>query len=278
MDIASDPLEESIDSASHGAGRVLLLEGPAGSGKTQLLDVAAERAHDRGLRVLRAAGGELERSFLFGTAIALLEETWANADAGERGRLRSGPGRLAGMLLDGRLDGASLRSLGDLYPVIRACVAVLREIAQTGPLALVVDDVHAADQPSLRLLAYLAARIAPEPIVLFAAFGQGEKPSDAGALSDLRDRLTTRRLPMRPLTRREVEELVHAAVPNADAGCAAKVFSVTVGNRFLVGELLAQLVANTDAPELRTPARRRRPRPRSDRRLARGPARPNELA
>ena len=53
--------------AVSGAGRVLLIEGPAGIGKTALLDQLRRRAEAVGMSVRLARGGELERGFGFGS-------------------------------------------------------------------------------------------------------------------------------------------------------------------------------------------------------------------
>ena len=49
-----------ITAAGNGHGGVLLISGPAGIGKTVLLEAARERAGQAGMRVLSGRGGELE--------------------------------------------------------------------------------------------------------------------------------------------------------------------------------------------------------------------------
>src|SRR5213595_3541087 len=55
-----------VGAAREGAGRLVLLEGGAGIGKTRLLAAARERGAEAGMEVLHARGGELEREFPFG--------------------------------------------------------------------------------------------------------------------------------------------------------------------------------------------------------------------
>ena len=83
-------LDDAVAQASAGAGGVLLVEGPAGIGKTALLDQLRQRATERGLTVLTARGGELERGFGFGVVRQLLEGAVGGA-AAERERLRPAP-------------------------------------------------------------------------------------------------------------------------------------------------------------------------------------------
>jgi hypothetical protein len=55
-----------IEAACHGSGRLVVVEGPAGIGKTRLLTAARAEAERAGLRVLGARGSELEREFAYG--------------------------------------------------------------------------------------------------------------------------------------------------------------------------------------------------------------------
>ena len=77
-------LQELVEAAAAGEGRLAILEGPAGIGKTRLLAEARRRAADAGLRVLTARGGELEREFPFGVVRQLFEPLLVGDDARER--------------------------------------------------------------------------------------------------------------------------------------------------------------------------------------------------
>src|SRR5699024_6276243 len=66
-------LAGAIDGAVDGEGSVWLVAGPAGIGKTALLDVAGEIAAERGMLVLRARASELDRGFGFGIVHQLFE-------------------------------------------------------------------------------------------------------------------------------------------------------------------------------------------------------------
>src|SRR4051812_40530133 len=61
----------TLDDALAGRGNVLLIEGPGGIGKSSLLAAAVTAARERGLRVLRARGGELEAGTPWGVAAQL---------------------------------------------------------------------------------------------------------------------------------------------------------------------------------------------------------------
>ena len=77
--------------ARQGRGGALMVEGPAGIGKTVLLAAARDAARSRGFRVLRARGAQLEQGFAFGVVRQLFEPAVAGASEAERGRLLDGP-------------------------------------------------------------------------------------------------------------------------------------------------------------------------------------------
>ena len=155
----------------------MVLEAPAGLGKTALLEHAARRATQAGCLVRRAAPGPLERHFPFGVVRTLLEAPLRDASSHERARLLEGAAASAGaLLLDGTVpddDGTMMIA----HSVLWLCSAM----ADERPLALVIDDAHWADRPSLEVLAYLARRIADLPLLIVLA----ARADDPDAASDL---------------------------------------------------------------------------------------------
>ena len=90
-------IDRALAGAVAGEGWLVLLEGPAGIGKTALLDVARGRAGRAGVAVAGARGAELERGFPYGVVRQLLEATVRATDApGGSGCWRAPPARDAG--------------------------------------------------------------------------------------------------------------------------------------------------------------------------------------
>src|SRR6201981_909841 len=81
-----------IEAAAQDSGGVVVVEGPAGIGKTRLLEEAARTAGAAGMGVLRARGSEFEAGIGFGVARQLLEPVVRAAFAGGRGRGLPGGG------------------------------------------------------------------------------------------------------------------------------------------------------------------------------------------
>jgi hypothetical protein len=79
--------------AREGRGGALVVEGPAGMGKTVMLGAAREAAEGEGFRVLRARGAELEREFAFGVVRQLVEPLLAGGVGRGACLLLEGPGR-----------------------------------------------------------------------------------------------------------------------------------------------------------------------------------------
>src|SRR3569833_3867297 len=137
-------IEESLADAASGRGGVLVVEGPAGIGKTRLVEAAHCAAEERGFRVLTARASSLEREFGFGVVRDLL--TPVERDPAPRAALWQGAARLAAPALD----------FGETTaPIFATCHGIfwlVAELADRQPLLLAVDDAHCADAPSLRAL------------------------------------------------------------------------------------------------------------------------------
>src|SRR5215212_9234267 len=93
-------LAAAMDDAERGEGRLVVVEGPAGIGKTQLLRWVRDQAAARGNRtVLAARGTELERHLAFGVVRQLLDPLLLAIDEPEREELFTGAARLARTVL-----------------------------------------------------------------------------------------------------------------------------------------------------------------------------------
>ena len=106
--LESTPLERDSELANvaqliaavRDGGRLLVIEGPPGIGKTVLLAQAKTLAHEAGLQVLTARGSDLERSFSYGVARQLFEPLLASLGTEERAELMAGAAALAEPLFD----------------------------------------------------------------------------------------------------------------------------------------------------------------------------------
>jgi predicted ATPase len=159
-------MREAIVQAGSGAGGLVVIGGPAGIGKTALLRAAAAMAAMGGVRVLRARGSDLEQEFAFGVVRQLFEAPLARAETGERAALLRGAAALASPLFEPTPGLATPRGPAPSpdrgadrrFTLVHSLYWLTANLVQAGPVALVVDDCHWADAPSLRFLAYVSAR------------------------------------------------------------------------------------------------------------------------
>src|SRR5215470_432218 len=136
-----DVLGALVAQAAGGDGRVGLIEGPPGIGKTRLVAAARQLAAEAGMRCLSARGSPMERAFPFGVVRQLFEPMLA-VGAAERSELFAGPaGRVEGLLSG---EGGPLGADGP-FAVYHGLYWLTVNISATGCLALLVDDLHWAD-------------------------------------------------------------------------------------------------------------------------------------
>jgi tetratricopeptide (TPR) repeat protein len=231
---------------------VLVVEGRAGIGKTSLVEMACSRAEERGCDVVRARGSELETGFAFGVVRQLFERRIATAEAGEREALLAGPATAVRLLLSG--ERAAEPSADSSYAVLHGLYWLVANLAASRPLLIAVDDAHWADEPSLRWLAYLAARLEGLAAGMLMAWQQGDPALLGAPLLAVRAEAST---VLRPalLSEDAVSAVVRTAVGGEASGelCAA-VHAACGGNPLYLAELLR--AAKRDARPLATPGPR----------------------
>jgi predicted ATPase len=148
-------IEAAIDAARSGASRILVIEGPAGIGKTRLLLSASRAAVATGVRVLSARASELERDYPFGITRQWLEPVLAGATPDHREALLDDAAALAEPVLSA--DPA--RTPVKLESALHGLYWMLANLSSGTPVVLLLDDAQWADESSLRLLNYLATRV-----------------------------------------------------------------------------------------------------------------------
>jgi DNA-binding CsgD family transcriptional regulator len=217
-----------------GRGGLVVVEGPAGIGKTALLGAAGELARQTGLEPLAARGAELEQAFGFGIVRQLLEP--AVHRNGTAVAAFAGAARHAAALLDVELPQAAALPPGPeaAFAVIHGLYRLTVNLAREQPRALIVDDAHWADGASLRFLAYLAPRLARTRVLVVVAARPFGEPGGVAVASLLGDATALRPDPLSP---KASTRLVRDALPDAaDALCDA-CHAVTGGNPFFLREL-----------------------------------------
>ena len=245
---------EALADAHDGRGGVLLLSGEPGIGKTRLADEVAAHARDQGIYTVRGRCWEEGGAPAYWPWVQLLRACMRSLEPEQLRRcVGSGGPELAELLPELR------EQLGDIpRPVVRdpetlrfrlfdAVVSFLGELAATErPLLVVLDDLHAADEPSLLLLRFLAGAIGDSRVLVLGAYRDTEPRRDEleRLLADLlRERQMTR-IPLGGLRRADVETYVRLS---ADGGASPQVVdalhSQTAGNPLFIVETVRLLAA-----------------------------------
>jgi DNA-binding CsgD family transcriptional regulator len=249
-------IEGLVESLRGGIGGVLVFEGPAGIGKTALLRSALSLARRCGVEIVSARGSELERDFAYGVARQLLEPRLTKAR--DRDGLFAGAAALAAPLFEpeparrgDRAAGAGGGTDGrdSTFALLHGLYWLCANLAESKQLLLCIDDLHWADQPSLRFLAYLIHRLEGLSIAIILATRPEGDHADPGLIGEIERRTETRIVRPRALSQAGVGQLVEERLSEpVDAAFAAACHTATGGNPFLVQELASGLREEHVAP------------------------------
>ncbi len=220
-------VDDLLAGALAGAGSVALMEGPAGIGKSALLAAARDRAGVLDCGVLRARAGVLEREHAFGVARQLIGVSRSPARVPAGGAGGSPPEQLFQMLEEMHQE--------------------LAVRARRRPLLVCVDDAHWADAESLRLCAFVAARIDEMPVVLLLGARAGETPQARELLATIAAAGSV--LELRALSGDAVATFVAAGIgAQPDREFAAACSQSSAGNPFMLAELVRTVRAEAIEP------------------------------
>jgi len=208
-------LDLLLKEAMAGQGRVALVSGEAGIGKTSLIEHFT-RPHQDAVRVL-----------------------WGTCDSLFTPR-PLGPLHDIALEVEGRLS-ALLISNADRPAIFSACFVEM----QNRPTILVFEDIHWADEATLDLIKFLGRRIQRTTALFILTYRDDELSTEHAlrlVLGDL-PRVATKRIQLFPLSESSVAALARAADQTEQAH---KLFDITGGNPFFVTEVLAS--KGTDMP------------------------------
>jgi DNA-binding SARP family transcriptional activator/DNA-binding CsgD family transcriptional regulator len=240
-----------VEAAVAGSGRLLVVDGVAGVGKTRLLEEASRAACAAGMDVVRARGVALEDQFAFGVVRQLFEGVLAAASAAERVKLFTGAAGVAGALMGFSAPGQQPRPVRDAsFATLQGLYWLCFNLAARKPLFVVVDDAHWADGASLRFVGFVAARLEGLRLVLALALRSGEPGDAAAVLETIRNDPHACVLRPAELSERACGRLIHESFERAPAPEFARAcFEVTGGNPFYLRALVDGLAAGGISPD-----------------------------
>ncbi|MGH9164541.1 MAG: ATP-binding protein [Acidimicrobiales bacterium] len=238
-----EELEEALDEAVGGQGRLFVISGPAGIGKSRLALELAILARVKGARPVwgRCWDGtgappcwpwiELARS--------LVEQPdHATALQADVRRLTA---LVEEMLHKDATKGTVSMEATDRhrFRFFDAMASVVRRGAQTQPLVLILDDLHLADQASLSCLLFVAKGLSDVPVLVISTWSDGglatwEQPHELpAALARI-----SRRIALSGLSEDEVAELLDLSDERSSLPTARELHRHTEGHPFFLGEVI----------------------------------------
>lgn len=210
-------IHDAVASAHAGRGRLLLLEGEAGIGKTRLVDEALDRAAALGMRTFRARAEELDSRRPFGAILACLGHPHLD-------RLAFGDAAAEPKLID-------------------ALVVHVEELCSQQPVAIAVDDLHWADPSTLQVFHRLARTVDRYPLLLCGAYRPVPHPPELARLLRGMAPQPATTLSLHPLPPAEVACLLSSVLGVAPGPRLTRQAALAGGNPFYVTELVAALRA-----------------------------------
>jgi len=220
-------LGAALADVQRGHGRLVLVEGDAGIGKTRLVEQFT--ANLDGVRVLAGGGIPLASAAPYAALLGIFHAL-----------ARLHPPAAGGLLPQHAPWQADAFALTRLFAAVSGAV---RAIAVETPLVLVVEDLHWADRSTWALVSFLAREIRADPVLLLVTI-RAEELGPARPVSVLVGELArmphAERLILGPLDGAGVAALVRAITgATASARVTGGLLQRAAGNPFFTEELLA---------------------------------------
>jgi class 3 adenylate cyclase len=248
-------LRSAVDGTFSGRGRVLLVVGEPGIGKTRTVEEFGTYARMRGAQVLWGRCHEGEGAPPYWPWVQIVR---AYVHDREPQDLMSemGPGaadiadvvsavreRLPGLPTPPSLEPEQAR-----FRLFDSVATFLRNASRRAPLVLVLDDLHWADKPTLLLLQLLAQELAGARVLLVGTYRDvelGRQHPLADALASLARTEGSQRVLLRGLQEEDVGRFIaQTAHVEPPPGLVGAVFRETEGNPFFVNEVVRLLEAD----------------------------------
>ncbi|MDB4990835.1 MAG: transcriptional regulator [Myxococcaceae bacterium] len=244
-------LDDSLERMLAGHGQCVLILGEPGMGKTSILTELCERAAKRGARVSLGRCLEMDGAPPFWPVQQILRSIIEGLRLGE---LDAPLGPIASDIAEGfpelkesLCDPPAAPEIGSIAARFRLFDSVARfllEASRTAPIVVLLDDLHKADQPTLRLLSFLLGQLDRARLLLVGTARHAElRDREAHArLTEIARESATKTIALTGLTRAEIAHyLVQQTGAPVSAAALQNVFEQTAGNPLFLEEIVRNL-------------------------------------
>jgi DNA-binding SARP family transcriptional activator len=242
-------LQELMKEAIRSHGRIAIVVGEAGIGKTRLVSTLTDDALSLGCRVLIGRCHESDSILPFGPWVEACRSGEVSTDEEVLGALHpKHRAELTRLLPEASMAGLP-RASDSALPLFESVAELIKQVAAREPLVVVLEDLHWADQMSLRLLAFVSRQIAAWPAILITTAREEELPDASMArltLGELSRAPHGTPVMLSPLSRADTGLLVRALVRVSSdtpkvAQVEEQVWAMSEGNPFVAVEAMRAL-------------------------------------
>jgi DNA-binding SARP family transcriptional activator/tetratricopeptide (TPR) repeat protein len=229
-----DRIRSVLEEAGDGRGATLLVAGSAGVGKSAVLDMADALARRQGWKIARAAASSVEGPWPYSPVLEALSSLCRRHPA-----LLDALGDDYRTEIERALTGRDLGWTGESsHQRLFVAAAELMRVAAAGAgLLLMVDDVHEADEASLRLLHYLSRCAVDERVLLVLAHRDPAPPEVQEVAASLMSRRGGHLVQLRPLTSEASLRLLADRFPTLEPEAAEQIAQASGGRPFPMIEM-----------------------------------------
>ena len=255
-----DRLNVALQGSVSGAGRVALLVGESGIGKTRTAEEFSSRASAEGVATLWGSCYEDDGAPPYWPWVQVIREFLRTTDNNAiRMTMRSGASAIASIVPEAAemLDGLPcLEPLNDpeseRFRIFDTIATFLRNRASFSPLLLVLDDLHWADESSLSLLRFVASGIDETRLLVIGTYQDVEfEPAHPlhRTLAELARHRLSERILLQGLERDAVKRYVTRVLGgNGISRLSGPVFAQSEGNPLFMSHIVRQLVGEQETP------------------------------
>jgi class 3 adenylate cyclase/tetratricopeptide (TPR) repeat protein len=243
----------AVDAVVGGAGRLVLLAGEPGAGKTRLAQEVTLTARNRGFLMATGICYEQRQAVPYYPFLDVVAALFGAASVSIRSQLAHRWPYLGRLLPEARIPGFVVGSddQEEQERLFRAVTGFVQAMAEIVPVALLLDDLHWADGSSLGLLQHLARHTRADRILILGTYRDvevGRQHPLERALRDLHREGLVERVAVRRMAQEGTAALIAAAFGEAEVSpeFAGLVHRHTEGNPFFTQEVLRALVERGD--------------------------------